>query len=156
MDITRDKKWYQYLFDSLLSFTGDHPAQSFERGTQVGGIYKCGSCGCRSNKMDDLAHAFSLSLQSLADLQKLVLGGKFGNQPGVLKPFANLNAAQLKEELKKRGVFDLSGNKKELTVKLQKILCGAQRVPTIFVNPSQPLHKLSLELLDSIRVKAEI
>ena len=141
------------LFDSLLFFTGDHLAQSFQRGTQVGGIYKCGSCGCRSTKMDDLAHAFSLSWRSLADLQKLVLGGKFGNQPGVLKPFANLNAAQLKEELKKRGVFDLTGNKKELTVKLQKILCGAQRVPTILIaNPSQPLHELSLEsytVLDS-------
>ena len=28
--------------DILRFFTGDHPAKQFERGTQVGGVYKCG------------------------------------------------------------------------------------------------------------------
>ena len=141
------------IHDCLRFFTGDHPAQSFERGTQVGGNYKCGSCGCKSDRIDDLAHAFSLPWRSLADLQKLALEGKFGKQPGVLKPFANLSKEQLREELRMRGVFDLSGKKQELAAKLQKLLCGVQRVPTMLINnPSQPLSELNLEsytVLDS-------
>ena len=35
--------------DALQFFIGDHPAQAFERGTQSGGQYKCGSCGCRTS-----------------------------------------------------------------------------------------------------------
>ena len=35
--------------DKLFFFTGDKPAAQFECGTQQGGYYKCGSCGC-SNK----------------------------------------------------------------------------------------------------------
>ena len=31
--------------DQLRFFIGDHPAQQFERGTQIGGKYKCGNCG---------------------------------------------------------------------------------------------------------------
>ena len=139
--------------DSLQFFIGDHPAQSFERGSQSGGNYKCGSCGCRSNRMDDLAHAFSRTWRSLANLQKLVLCGKYGNKPDIIKPFASLNREQLREELRTRGVFDLTGNKSELQSKLQKVLCGAQRVPTILIkNPSQPLSELHLEsytVLDS-------
>ena len=84
------------IHDCLRFFSGDHPAQSFERGTYVGSNYKCGSCGCKSDRIDDLAHAFSLPWCSLADLQKFALEGKFGKQPGVLKPFANLGKEQLK------------------------------------------------------------
>ena len=45
--------------DTLRFFTGDHPANQFERGTQVGGVYKCGRCGCLSDLMDDQAHALA-------------------------------------------------------------------------------------------------
>lgn len=55
--------------DRLLFFIGDHPAQAFERGSQLGGNYKCGSCGCQSNRMDDLAHSFTCSWRPLHDLQ---------------------------------------------------------------------------------------
>ena len=77
------------IHDCLQFFSGDHPAQSFERGTQVGCNYKCGSCGCKSDRIDDLAHAFSLPWRSLADLQKLALEGKFEKQPGVPPPPAH-------------------------------------------------------------------
>ena len=76
--------------------------------------------------MDDLAHAFCLHCRSVKDFQTLALQGKFGTQQGLLKPFDGLSAAQLREELRARGVFDLSGNKSELISKLQKILCGIQ------------------------------
>ena len=39
------------VHDVIRFFIGDHPAQQFERGTQVGGHYKCGGCGCKSNMM---------------------------------------------------------------------------------------------------------
>ena len=37
-------------------FCGDKPAQQFERGTQIGGTYKCGSCRYTDTMMQDLAH----------------------------------------------------------------------------------------------------
>ena len=52
------------IHNCLWFFSGDHPAQSFEKGTQVGGNYKCG----KSDRNDDLAHAFYLPWRSLADL----------------------------------------------------------------------------------------
>ncbi len=91
--------------DSLKFFIGDHPAQSFERGSQVGGNYKCGSCGCKSNRIDDLAHVFNCSWRSLFDLQQLVLKGKYGKKPGILKPFAGLKKDELQGELRVRGVL---------------------------------------------------
>lgn len=82
---------------------GDHPAQQFERGMQIGGVYKCGGCGCPDARMGDFAYACRCRWRSLADLQALVLAGKHGNQVGVLKPFASLS---ITEELHARGFWD--------------------------------------------------
>ena len=67
--------------DRLRFFCGDKPAQQFEGGTQLGGNYKCGSCGCLSSLMQDLGHALHCKRRTLSDLQQLVLAGKFGNSP---------------------------------------------------------------------------
>ena len=48
------------ICDCMKFYTGDHPAASFERGCQLGGNYKCGSCGVKSTRIDDLAHVYSL------------------------------------------------------------------------------------------------
>ena len=64
----------------------------------------------------------------------------------MLTPFANLSKEQLREELRMRGVFDLSGKKQELAAKLQK-LCGVQRVPTIVLD-SELLHDLKGHLIN--------
>ena len=63
--------------DKLFFFTGDKPAAQFEHGTQQGGYYKCGSCGCRSTRMDDLAYSLNCRWRSLTDLQTLVLAGEY-------------------------------------------------------------------------------
>ena len=63
--------------DKLFFFTGDKPAAQFECGTQQGGYYKCGSCGCRSTRMDDLAYSLNCKWRSLTDLQTLVLAGEY-------------------------------------------------------------------------------
>ncbi len=134
------------IHDKLQFFVGDHPAQSFERGSQMGGNYRCGSCGYKSNLGDDLAHVFSLEWRSLVDLQELVISGKFGNSPGVAKPFVNLSREQLVQELRRRNVFDLTGNKAVLMSRLPSVFCGAQRVPTILINsPSQSLSEINLD-----------
>ena len=39
----------EQIHDQLRFFCGDKPAQQFERGTQIGGTYKCGGCGKRHN-----------------------------------------------------------------------------------------------------------
>lgn len=87
------------IIDELHFFKGDTPAQQFERGTQQGGHYKCGGCGCHAHMMEDIAHAFECKWHSLTDLQELVLAGKHGNQPGALKLFEALNVQELHEEL---------------------------------------------------------
>jgi len=81
--------------DCLRFFCGDKPAQHFERGTQIGGTYKCGRCGCKDSMMQDLAHAFHHSWRSLSDLQSLILAGTLGNKPRGLKPFEELNVYDL-------------------------------------------------------------
>ena len=84
------------VIDCLRIFTGDKPAQSFERGTQQrgggggGGNYKCGSCGVKSAMIQDQAHSLRQTWRSLEDLQKLVLGGCHGNQAGCSKPLSKL------------------------------------------------------------------
>ncbi len=96
--------------------------------------------------MDDLAHAFRFHCRSVKDLQTVRLKGKFGKQQGLLKPFDGLSAAQIKEELRARGVFDLTGNKNQLTVRLQNELLGVQRVPSFLVTkPEQPWTELNLD-----------
>ena len=86
----------------LRFFCGDAPARHFERGTQLGGVYKCGSCGYKDAMMADLAHALQKTWRSLDNSQHLILAGKFGNATGQLKPLDGLLVADLREELKAR------------------------------------------------------
>ena len=140
------------ITDKLRFFCGDKPAQQFERGTQIGGTYKCGSCGCRDGKMQDLAHALQCKWRSLTDLQSLVLAGKYGNSPGRLKPFDNLKVNELRQELEARGCNTAGKLKQQMQAELDSILKGVQRVPTVLVShPQQSLASLNLlqyEVLD--------
>ena len=102
--------------------------------------------------MADLAHALQQKWRTLADLQDLILAGKYGNAPGQLKPLDGLLVAKLKEELKARHITTNGKNKPELQTELTELLQGAQRVPTLLTrNPSQSLASLNLqryEILD--------
>ena len=137
----------EQIHDKLRFFCGDKPAQQFERGTQIGGIYKCGGCGCKDSMMQDLSHALHRQWRSLTTLQTLVTSGKYGNSPGQLKPLDSLKVSELREELHARGVPDTWNKlKPELQEVLATTLQGAQRVPTLLtVNPSQSLSALNLE-----------
>ena len=134
------------IHDQLRFFCGDKPAQQFERGTQIGGIYKCGACGVKDVMMQDLAHTFQHTWKSLADLQAFILAGKHGNVPGCLKPLEGLRVQELREELEARGQSTDGKMKPQLQSELISILEGAQRVPTLLaLNPTQSLASLNLE-----------
>ncbi len=111
----------------------------------MGRTYKCGSCGCPDARMDDFAYACQCKWRSLADLQALVLAGKYGARVGTLKAFAGLKVAELREELHARGIWDTDKPRKELEEVLAETLKGAQRVPSLLVtNPCQSLEELNL------------
>ena len=138
--------------DELRFFCGDKPAQQFERGTQIGGTYKCGSCGCKDIMMQDLAHALNCKWRCLADLQQLVVAGTYGKTAGCLKPLDGLYVEQLREELQSRGLQTDNKLKPQLQEELTELLSGAQRVPSLLIlNPTQSLSSLNLpryEVLD--------
>ena len=142
----------EQIHDQLRFFCGDKPAQQFERGTQIGGTYKCGGCGTKDIMMMDLAHCFHHSWRSLSDIQSLILAGKFGSKPGCLKPLDNLKIADLKTELQSRGLNTNGLLKPQLSAHLTDILQGVQRVPTLLtLDPTQDLATLNLskyEVLD--------
>ena len=132
--------------DCLRFFCGDKPAQQFERGTQIGGKYKCGGCGCKDEMMMDLAHVLHHTWRSLSDIQKIILNGKFENRAGLLKPLDNLKISELRVELQARGLQTASLLKPQ---SLNDILQGAQRVPTLLtLNPRQPLTSLNLSMYE--------
>ena len=141
------------ITDKARFFCGDKPAQQFERGTQIGGIYKCGSCGCKSHQMQDFAHAIQCPPRSLESLQSLIVAGKFGSEPCKLKPFDKLVVSAIESELTARGVaFQTNTKKQQLQELLTEELKGAQRVPSLLVlNPTQKLKDIQLgeyEVLD--------
>ena len=76
-------------------FCGDTPARQFEKGTQLGRTCKCGSCGCKDTILADLPRAHQKTWRSFTDIQSLIVGGKFGNIPGKLKPLDNLVVSNL-------------------------------------------------------------
>ncbi len=141
------------IVDVARFFTGDHPAQSFERGTQLGGNYKCDGCGVQSHMMGDFVHVAHLPLRSLEIIKKIATNGIFGKQQGKLKPLSNLSVSLLKQELSARGQFDVAKLKPELMEDLTKCLKGVQRVPTMLIGqPTQSLSQCNLsryEVLDS-------
>lgn len=104
-------------------FVGDHPAQAFERGSQTGGNYKRGNCGCLTNRLAQCP------LPTLADLQCLVLQGKYGRKAGILKPSDKLKKAELQENCTKGENWD----KQDLASTLIATLMGAQQVPTVLL-----------------------
>lgn len=134
------------IHDKVKFFFGDHPAKRFERGTQIGGRYKCGSCGCDSNRMDDISNAAICQWCSLEDIYKIATSGQFGRMNGTLKPFEKLKKPELWLELKAKKRHFIPHNKKNLEdILFYSVLHGIQRVPTILINDtSQSLQDIKL------------
>ena len=92
-----------------MMFTGDHPAKQFERGTQIGGTYKCGGFGCKGMLMDDQAHALRCKTKSLHELQAVALQGKLGRVPQKDKPLyvPDLTVEEIRKELQARNNLEV-------------------------------------------------
>eukprot|EP00731_Ephydatia_muelleri_P007038 Em0003g1286a len=133
------------IHDVLRFFTGDHPAQQFERGTQVGGVYKCGGCGRKSTMMADQAHSLRCKTRSLGDIQTLVVQGVLGKVPGALKPLyiPDLPVNDIRKVTVARGI---GKNRATLQKELQEILQRVQRVPSLLLlQPDESLTNLNLQ-----------
>lgn len=105
------------IVDTLMFFVAITQPPNL-RGTKQGGHYKCGGCGVRDTMMGDQAHALRCTWRSLADIQSLATAGSLGKTPGSLKPFEKLKLADLKEELRLRGQYNLDRCKPELQEEL--------------------------------------
>ena len=110
-----------------------------------GGTYKCGVCGCQEYLFDDQAHTLQHKWRSPQQLQTLAISGRFGRQPGALRPF-DLRVKELRSELEARGVvLDSKMLRADLQLKLNEILRGVARVPALLLtNPTQQLASLNL------------
>ena len=63
------------ITNRLVFFYGGKPAAQFERGTQQGGHYPCGTCGCDARRFDDLAHCLNCKWRSVEGLQQIAIAG---------------------------------------------------------------------------------
>ena len=121
------------IVDKVMFFKGDKQAAWFEAGISCGGHYCCTMCNCHTSKFKDFAHASQCNFRSLHDIQQVALAGCFGNCPGILKFYDDLDADQLCRELALRGVLDIPGNKKEKLACLKNHLQGVVRVPSLLM-----------------------
>ena len=88
------------VFDSLKYFKGIKPAAEFEAGISCGGNFPCVGCVCSSSRFSDFAHATSCYQRSLRWNQEVAQQGQFGNKPGMLRFYDELNKDELRRELR--------------------------------------------------------
>lgn len=84
------------VFDVLRFFHGDGPAQQFESGNSVGGVYCCVGCGVKWDRIDDIAYAYRCQQLSLADRQLFLLQGVAWKNISV-RPLDRLHLADLRK-----------------------------------------------------------
>lgn len=107
----------------LRGFKGDNPEQEFEIGVNQSGHYKCSGCGAKTANYIDLAGCFAQHRLSYQARQKLAVSGKFGKCALRARPLANLNKADLVQELEARNMPS-GGNKPDLECRLKEELQG--------------------------------
>ena len=98
--------------------------------------------------MDDQAHTLRCKTRSLKELQTIALQGVLSKVPCSTKPLyiSDLSVTDIRKELGARGL-DCSGKRRpELQDKVQGILLGIQRVPSlILLHPEEQLVNLNLQ-----------
>ena len=109
--------------DVLRYFNGDKITQWMEGGCQLGGKYKCGSCGVEVDSFADSACCNQVHYRSLHDIQTHVLAGVHGGKRLMCEPvcttipargsFAQLSLEEVRQELAARH-FDSEGKSKEV------------------------------------------
>lgn len=116
-----------------------------EGGCQLGGNYKCASCGVIADSFIDSAHCNQVPYRTLSDIQAHVLAGVHGVKRLCVRPFSNLSIEEVRQELAARKL-DSEGKSKEVRQRLVEHLGGLQRVPLLLLtNPKDNLKALNLD-----------
>ena len=63
--------------NKLVFFSADKLAAQFERGTQTGGHYPCGSCGVHKQCTDDYVYSSFCNWRSVQELQSPAITGNY-------------------------------------------------------------------------------
>ena len=91
-----------HIKDTMRLFHGDGAAVQFESGHQKGGHYFCPNCVVCLYETDDISYSYQLKVNSLKYKQQKITSEKYGRKhsvEGKMKPFQQLIATELKEEL---------------------------------------------------------
>ena len=127
------------ITDVLRFFNGDKVAQWIEGGCQLGGNYKCASCGVEASSFSDSARCNQVRYRSIEDIQAHVIAGVHGAKKLCVKPFA------IRQELAARKL-NSGGEAKVVRQCLVEHLGGLQRVPLLLItNPKGNLEALHLQ-----------
>ena len=136
------------IHDKLRLVSADGPAVKLEGGQQKGGNYYC-LCGVHADYACDIETAYRCTLKSLEEHRQMVFNGPVGHRnsmAGKIKPFENLNAAQLMEELMGRGILRKEILKKDTQSHLTEELCAIQWIPSMLITtPGDELDSLNLQ-----------
>lgn len=114
-------------------FHGDGPAQQFEAGNSVGGIYFCVGCGVNWDRIDDIAYAYRCELKSPQQRQDFLLQG-IAWKDITKRPLDKLLLADLQKELSLRDVV-IKGKKKPILEQMfDDIRIGISNFPALLQN----------------------
>ena len=137
--------------DVMRFFHGDGPASQIEAGHQKGGNYFCVSCPIHAGCTTDIYRSYIQPTIDISDRIKLLMAGeicKSNTLKKSLKPLEKLKVAQLRTELKSRGL-STDGKQPVLLKTLQECMCGVQRIPMfLYNNPSATLESVNASRLE--------
>ena len=133
------------VYDILRFFHGDGPAQQFESGNSVGGIYCCVGCGVHWDRIDDIAYAYRCQQLNLKQRREFLLEGVAWKKIKE-RPLDNLLLADLKKELSLRGMITAGQKKPSLEKAFEEIRLGINNFPALCQNnPEATLESLNLQ-----------
>ena len=132
------------IFDILRFFHGDGPAQQFEAGNSVGGLYCCVGCGVNWDRISDIAYAYRCQQLSLADRQHFLLQGVAWKNINV-RPLDKLLLADLRKELNLRGIDTKGKRKPTLEAEFNEARIGISNCPALQEKPEMTLKSMNLD-----------
>ena len=144
--------------DILRFFHGDGPAQQYEAGNSVGGVYPCVGCGIQSTCIQNLEHAFKCPTRTLKERRDFIVKGNVWREGGI-NLYERMKVGQLRNELRRRGISTEGTKKPELVEMFRSIRQGITNIPPLLqenpmadieqiqlgqyeVSPCEPLHDL--------------
>eukprot|EP00731_Ephydatia_muelleri_P005769 Em0003g17a len=132
------------ITDILRFFYGDGPAQQYEAGNSIGGIYPCVRCAVDTDTIVNLECAFKCQTMTLQERQRFVLEGTAWKKGG-MNIYDKLKKAELTEELQVRQINTRGMNKKQMDETLRSIRAGITNLPALLqCCPTADLNTLQL------------